>query len=52
MTGLAGNVQDGHFVSQNGSEYPVNASEHDMFDYGESCEYLDNLRQNPVTYRC
>ncbi|XP_052241245.1 uncharacterized protein LOC127851478 [Dreissena polymorpha] len=35
-TGLAGNVHDSFYVSKNATKFPVNTTEDDMFDYGES----------------
>ena len=43
MTGLAGNVDEGSFVSQNGIKFPINASEMEMFDFGESCMQFTNI---------
>ena len=36
--GLAGASINGTMKSRNGTAYPVKSSEHDLFDFGESCE--------------
>ena len=37
--GLAGASINGTMVSRNEKAYTVNSSEHDMFDFGESCKF-------------
>lgn len=36
--GLAGSSVNGVLISGNGSKYSNNSSEHDLFDFGESCK--------------
>ncbi|XP_052261553.1 uncharacterized protein LOC127865674 isoform X2 [Dreissena polymorpha] len=50
MTGLAGNVQEEKYFSENGTIYPCNASEHDMFDYGESWSIRNNRDESNFIY--
>ena len=37
--GLAGSSINGTMQSRFGTAYPVNGSEHDLFDFGESCKF-------------
>ena len=37
--GLAGSSVNGSMVSRNGTKYSLNASEYDLFEFGESCKY-------------
>ena len=36
--GLAGSSMNSILISGNGSQYSSNSSEHDLFDFGESCK--------------
>jgi len=38
--GLASCPVDGYVIFRNGTKILVNSSEHDMFDYADSCKYL------------
>ncbi|XP_052261803.1 uncharacterized protein LOC127865824 isoform X1 [Dreissena polymorpha] len=50
MKGLAGNVLNGSYVSQNGTKYPDNSSEADMFYYGESWSIRGICNQSNFMY--
>ncbi|XP_052266343.1 mucin-like protein isoform X2 [Dreissena polymorpha] len=50
MTGLAGNVDEGSFVSQNGIKFPINASEMEMFDFGESWSLRNQPQYSKFNY--
>ena len=46
--GLAGSTINGSLVSANSTEFSVNSSEHDFFDFGESCK-VTNLNFYLIT---
>ncbi|XP_052261571.1 mucin-like protein isoform X5 [Dreissena polymorpha] len=50
MTGLAGNVQGGFYVSPNGAKYSVNSSESLMFEYGETWSLRNNINSSNFWY--